>query len=64
MKELRLVFVVGSMEAESGMSVFWCNSCLSGFGPNLALLPPGGSKVLKGAERIPNFRLVVDSGVD
>lgn len=64
MKELRLIFVVDSMGAESGVAVFWCNSCLSGLVPNRAALPPLGSKVLKGVEEIPNFRLVGDSAAD
>lgn len=60
-QKLQLVFVVDEMDSESGRAVFWCDSCLRGLAPNRALLPPSGNRVLKGKERIPNFRLVMES---
>ncbi|MER5478643.1 hypothetical protein ABT026_16975 [Streptomyces sp. NPDC002734] len=64
MKDLQLIFIVDDMRDGSGMSVFWCNSCLSGLAPNRAPLPPAGRRVLRGSEEVPNFRLVAGPAAD
>jgi hypothetical protein len=57
---LRLIFITEREHVESGTAVFWCNSCLRGLLPLRALVPDGGETVLRGAEAVPDYELVVD----
>ena len=57
---LHLIFVVDDLNDDSGTAVFWCDSCLRGLGPNQAPIPAGGTKVLRGREKVPNYRTIHD----
>lgn len=59
-EDLHLLFVVDGADTESTTAIFWCDSCMQGLMPNRALIPPSGKRVQRGAETVPNYRLVVD----
>lgn len=59
-RSLRLVFVVDSDDSFQGMAAFWCDACLTGLMPLRAPVPDQGTRAVRGAERIPNYRLITD----
>jgi hypothetical protein len=63
-KSLRLLFLVNEIADAVGIRVFWCESCMRGLIPLRASVPETGSRLLKNAAVIPNFRLVVDDSED
>jgi hypothetical protein len=58
---LHLIFVVDDLDAVAGTAVFWCDACLRGLMPARAPIPIGATKVLRGLEEVPNYKLVIDN---
>ncbi|MET8701378.1 hypothetical protein ABZW10_21290 [Kitasatospora sp. NPDC004723] len=53
---LRLICTVTGLDAGTGLAALWCAECLEGMAPNFPLIPDGAERVLRGTERVPNYR--------
>jgi hypothetical protein len=58
---LRLVFVVDDLESVDATAALWCDSCLRGLMPERASVPGGAVRMVRGTEKTPNYRLVLDT---
>jgi hypothetical protein len=59
-RALNLLYVLDELDAPRGMSAFWCGDCLTGLPPNPRSVPEGAERVVRGEERVPDYRVVTD----